>query len=121
LEKKVACLLLTSFSPPTAFLRQNGLYHLIRTWWTPYVIRWNIRKAATLSPGTCIFWSKYTRFFSIYMNRIFLHFSWRKIRYERPHFSPFSWRKILPKSNIFLHVSGAISWLSGWIYAFDLR
>jgi hypothetical protein len=28
---------------------------------------------------------------------------------------------ILPKSNIFLHFSGAISWLSGWIYAFDLR
>ncbi len=29
--------------------------------------------------------------------------------------------KNLAKSNIFLHVSGVISWLSGWIYAFNLR
>ncbi len=79
LEKKVACLLLTtrSFPHPTAFLRQKGLYQLTRTWWTPYVVRWNIRDASIHPPGTCLFGEtipdfspffiiSYTGFFSIF-------------------------------------------------------
>ncbi len=87
LEKKVACLLLTSFSHSAAFLRQNGLYQLTRTWWTLYVIRWSTRDAAILSPGTCIFLEK------VYL--IFLHFScigFFSIFYT-PDFSPFFMEK----------------------------
>jgi hypothetical protein len=74
------------------------------------------------------FLEKIYRFFSpffiyrifLHFRRIFLHFYGEKSGLK-DDISPFLWKKILPKSNIFLLFSGAISWLSGWIYAFDIR
>jgi hypothetical protein len=67
-----------SCTGPAGFICQKESYQLTRTWWTPYVIRWNIRDDAIHSPGTCIFWRKYTDFslffihwiFSIFMEKI---------------------------------------------------
>ncbi len=81
LEKKIASLLLTYFPRPSGFLRQKELYQLTKTCWTPYVIRWNIRDDAIRSPGMCLFWRKYTGFFSIFHIPDFFPFS--------PDFPPF--------------------------------
>ena len=85
LEKKKASLLLTCFPRPAGFLRQKELCQPTETCWTPYVIRWNIRDDAIRSPGTCIFWRKYTGFFSIFHIPDFSPFS--------PEFSPFFMEK----------------------------
>jgi hypothetical protein len=122
LEEKLASLLLTSVPHSAGFLCRKERYHLTRTWWTLYVIRWNIRDDAIHSPGTCSISEKiyrsflnfsYAGFFSIFHGEnsgltdiIFLHLFWRKI---------------LSKSNTCLHFLGVISWLLGWIYALIFR
>jgi hypothetical protein len=67
LKKKLASLLPTSVPHPAGFLRQGERYQVTRKWWTPYVIRWNIRGKAIHSQGTCIFFEK--------IDQIFLHIS----------------------------------------------